>query len=160
MLKVAAAVLAVPILAVVYVSSVLRRSMLLRTGLAIGLGGILAVGRRLRGPAHAGGRDPTQRGSCRSPRAAFGPVVGTGIGLAEPLTITFSAPMDAGVRARAHLGHADRTGRADLGRHLDRADDRARERLGASRRTTRSRSRPARSPGAGSRSSRRSAPAS
>lgn len=93
MLKVAAAVLAVPILAVVCVSSVLRRSMLLRTGLAIGLGGVLAVGVVFAGqPAPAAATLPSA--DVPLTKGAFGPVVGTGIGLAEPLSISFSAPMD------------------------------------------------------------------
>jgi len=36
--------LAVPIVALIYLTSALRRSTLVRTGLAVGLGGILAVG--------------------------------------------------------------------------------------------------------------------
>ncbi len=93
MLKVAAAVLAVPILAVVYVSSALRRSTLLRTGLAVGLGGILAVGVVFAGqPAPAAATPPSA--DLPLTRGAFGPVVGTSVGLSEPLTIAFSAPMD------------------------------------------------------------------
>ena len=93
MLKVAAAALAVPILIVVYLSSVLRRSALVRGGVALGLGGILALGVVLAAqPAPVAATPPSQPVPLTD--AAFGPVVTTGAGLGQTMTITFSAPMD------------------------------------------------------------------
>ena len=95
MLKVATAALAVPILIAIYVTSALRRSTLARTGLAVGLGGILAVGVVL------AGQPPRVAATPPSPvvpltQAAFGPVVATGAGLGQAMTITFTTPMDEG----------------------------------------------------------------
>lgn len=93
MLKVAAAMLAVPIVAIIYLTSALRRSTLVRTGLAVGLGGILAVGVVLAGqPAPAAATPPTAIIPLTG--ASFGPVVGTDTGLGDAMTITFTAPMD------------------------------------------------------------------
>ena len=77
LLKVAAAVLAVPILAVIYVTSALRRSTLVRNGSALAMGGILAVGVVLAGwPSPAAATPPERRLPVTD--AAFGPVVATG----------------------------------------------------------------------------------
>ena len=93
LLKVAAAVLAVPVLIVIYVTTALRRSTLVRTGLAVGIGGILAVGVVFAGqPAPVAATPPSAIVPLTG--AAFGPVVGTGTGLADVMTITFTAPMD------------------------------------------------------------------
>jgi hypothetical protein len=93
LLKVAAAALAVPILIVVYLSTVLRRSALVRGGVAIGLGGILALGVVLAArPAPVAATPPSQPVPLTD--AAFGPVVTTGAGLGQTMTITFTAPMD------------------------------------------------------------------
>ncbi len=92
MLKVAAAVLAVPILAVIYVTSALRRSTLVRNGSALAMGGILAVGVVLAGwPTTAAATPPSTVLPITD--AAFGPVVSTGAGLDDPMTIMFSTPM-------------------------------------------------------------------
>ena len=94
MLKVAAAVLAVPILAVIYVTTALRGSTLVRNGSALAMGGIIAVGVVLAGwPSPAAATPPSTVLPITD--AAFGPVVTTGTGLDDPLTITFSAPMSA-----------------------------------------------------------------
>ncbi len=93
MLKVAAAALAVPIVIVIYVSSVLRGHALLRTGLAIGLGAIMAVGVVFAGqPARVAATPPSPIVPLTS--ASFGSVVATGAGLRQTMTITFTAPMD------------------------------------------------------------------
>jgi len=85
--------LAVPIVALIYLTSALRRSTLVRTGLAVGLGGILAVGVVLAGqPAPTAATPPTAIIPLTD--AAFGPVVGTDTGLGDVMTITFTAPMD------------------------------------------------------------------
>ncbi len=93
MRKLAIAVLAVPILAVVYVSTPLRRSLIARTGFAIGLGAILAFGVILTmRPAPVTATPP----SAILPLTAgtFRTVVATDRALGAPVTIEFSAPMD------------------------------------------------------------------
>jgi len=93
LLKVIAAVLAVPVLVVVYATTILRRWMLVRTGLAVGLGGILAVGVVFAGqPVPVAATPPSAIVPLTG--ASFGPVVGTGAGLADVMTIRFTAPMD------------------------------------------------------------------
>ena len=93
LLKVAAAVLAVPILAVIYVTTALRRSTLVRNGSALAMGGILAVGVVLAGwPSTATATPPSEPLPVTD--AAFGPVVATGSGLDDPLSVTFSTAMD------------------------------------------------------------------
>lgn len=93
MRNIAAAVLAVPIVAVIYVTSALRRSTLVRSGSAVGLGGVLAVGVVLAGlPAPAAATPPSAIVPLTS--AVFGPIVGTNAGLDDAMTITFTAPMD------------------------------------------------------------------
>lgn len=93
MRKLAIAVLAVPVLAFVYVSTPLRRSLFARTGLAIGLGAILAFGVILTmRPAPVAATPP----SAILPLTAgtFRTVVATDRALGAPVTIEFSAPMD------------------------------------------------------------------
>lgn len=93
MRKLAIAVLAVPILALVYVSTPLRRSLFARTGFAIGLGAILAFGVILTmRPAPVTATPP----SAILPLTAgtFRTVVATDRALGAPVTIEFSAPMD------------------------------------------------------------------
>ena len=115
LLKVAAAALAVPILAVIYVTTALRRSTLVRNGSALAMGGILAVGVVLAGwPSPAAATPPSEPLPVTD--AAFGPVVATGTGLDDSLTVTFSAPMDPDLGRRPHLGDARRRRRAQLGR--------------------------------------------
>jgi hypothetical protein len=76
------------------VTTALRRSTLVRNGSALALGGILAVGVVLAGwPSPAAAIPPSTPLPITD--AAFGPVVSTGTGLDDPLTITFSAPMSA-----------------------------------------------------------------
>lgn len=95
MRKLAIAVLAVPVLSVVYVSSALRRSLLARTGLAITLGAVVALGviSTVR-PAPAAAVPPSVRLPLTD--ATFRTVVATDRALADPVTIEFSSPMDAG----------------------------------------------------------------
>ena len=111
MLKVAAAVLAVPVLIVIYVTTVLRRSTLVRTGLAIGLGSIVAVGVLLVGqPVPAVATPPSAIVPLTS--ASFARVV-TGAGLDEAMTVTFTAPMDK--QSVAALTSVDPATSVDLG---------------------------------------------
>ena len=88
------ALLAVPVLAAIYVGALLRRSILARTGLALGLVLILGIG------VIGAGRPATTTATPVSPilplaQAAFSTTFSTDRGLAEPVTIKFSTPMDA-----------------------------------------------------------------
>ncbi len=91
--KLATAMLAVPILAAVYASAALGRSILARTGLAVGLGALLAFGviaaaRPVPTTAAPVGVDVPLT------TASFGSLVSTGRDLRSPVTIEFTAPMD------------------------------------------------------------------
>jgi len=111
LLKLAAAVLAVPVLIVIYATTALRRSRLVRTGLAVGLGSITAVGVLLVGqPAPAVATPPSAIVPLTS--ASFGRVV-TGAGLDEAMTVTFTAPMDE--HSVAALTSVEPTTLVDLG---------------------------------------------
>ena len=85
---------AVPILIAVYIGASLRRSTLARVGLALGLSLALAVG------FVSAGRPSVVVATPPSPivplaPAAFATTFATDRGLTDPVTITFSAPMDA-----------------------------------------------------------------
>ena len=95
MRKLAAALLAVPVVAVLYVPVLLRRSVAARIGIAIGVGGLIGLG--VLGLV-------TPRQTVASPPLApivpladqaFSARVAAGSQLTAPVTITFSAPMDA-----------------------------------------------------------------
>ena len=107
MRKLAIALLAVPILSVLYASTFLRRSPMIRIGSTVGLGVVVALGVIVVGrPAPAAATAPIVE--VPLPAAAFRTVVATDRDLAEPVTIEFSVPMDeASVGVRA-LGHARR----------------------------------------------------
>jgi uncharacterized protein YkwD len=91
--KLAIAVLAVPILSVVYLSTLLGRSLIARTGFAIGLGAILAFGVILTmRPAPTTATPPST--ILPVTVANFRTVVATDRALDAPVTIEFSAPMD------------------------------------------------------------------
>jgi uncharacterized protein YkwD len=88
------ALLAVPVLAAIYVGAALRRSILARAGLALGLALILGIG------VIGAGRPATTQAGPVSPilplaQAAFSTTFSTDRGLAEPVTIRFSTPMDS-----------------------------------------------------------------
>ncbi len=88
------ALLAVPILAAVYVGALLRRSTLARAGLALGLALILGIGVIGAGqPKTTVAVPPTV--IVPLTQAEFTTTFSTGRGLAEPVTIRFSTPMDA-----------------------------------------------------------------
>ena len=92
--KAAVALLAVPVLAVVYLGALLRRSTLARASLAIGLAIVLGAG-------VVGATRPTV--TVATPptvilpltQGEFQTTVTTDRAVAEPVTISFSAPMDA-----------------------------------------------------------------
>ena len=94
MRKYLVAILAVPVLAVVYGSTALRRSAIARLGLALGLGAFLAVGvMTVVRPAPATATRPTE--IVPLTQAEFQNAIATGVDLDTPVTISFSTPMAA-----------------------------------------------------------------
>ncbi len=93
MRKLAIAVLAVPILLIVYLSTLLGRSMAVRSAFAIGLGAILAFGVifTMR-PAETTATPPSSILPVTA--GVFRTVVATDHALGAPVTLEFSAPMD------------------------------------------------------------------
>lgn len=93
MRKLTIAILAVPVLALIYGATALRRSGIVRGTVAIGLGaviglGVIALGR----PALTTATPPTD--IVPLTQAAFRTSVGTGVELHAPATIGFSTPME------------------------------------------------------------------
>ena len=89
----AIALLAVPILIAVYFGTLLRRSTIARASLAIGIAAILGIGFvGAGGPAPTVAIPPTR--IVPLTQAAFQTMVVTGHSLTDPVTITFSTPMD------------------------------------------------------------------
>ncbi len=93
-----AAVLALPVLAAVYLSFAVRRGPATRIGLGLGLGGFVAIA-AIGIPAGTVGSP----GATQAPLAAsaLGPVVAAGRDLTAAMIIDFAAPMDAGSVAAA-----------------------------------------------------------
>ncbi len=92
MRKLLIAILAVPVLVVVYVASVLGRSVLVRASVAVGLGAIIAVGAiSLARPTITTATPPTE--IVPLTQAAFAAAVGTNVELDAATTIRFSTPM-------------------------------------------------------------------
>lgn len=92
--RAAVALLAVPILAAIYLGALLRRSVLSRIGLAIGMSGLLGVGIVGAGlPATTSATPPTP--IVPLTRAAFRTMVATDRDLTAPIAIVFTTPMDA-----------------------------------------------------------------
>lgn len=93
MRKYALAFLALPVLAVVYAETFLRRSLLVRTSVALGLGAILGMAViSLARPDATTATPPSQ--PIPVTQASFRTAIGTGVALDAPATITFSTPMD------------------------------------------------------------------
>ncbi len=93
MRKLAIAVLAVPILLIVYLSTLLGRSLVVRSGFAIGLGAILAFGVILTmRPAETTATPPSSILPVTA--GTFRTIVGTDHALSAPIRLEFSAPMD------------------------------------------------------------------
>jgi hypothetical protein len=94
------ALLAVPVFLAARVGAILRRSTLTRAGFALGLALVLGVG-------VLGAGQPTTTAATRTrpitalPQAAFATTFSTERGLAEPVTMTFTTPMNAGSVADA-----------------------------------------------------------
>ena len=93
MRQAAVALLAVPIVVAVRAGATLRRSSLVRVGLAVGLAIVLGIG------VSSGGRPATTVATPTRPivpltQTAFTTTFSTHRGLAEPVTIVFTTPMD------------------------------------------------------------------
>jgi uncharacterized protein YkwD len=91
--KAATAALAVPILAAIYAGALLRRSLVTRLALAVGLGAILGggiIGAGLPSPTTATRTTPI----VPLTRAEFRTVVATGASVVEPVAIHFTTPMN------------------------------------------------------------------
>jgi uncharacterized protein YkwD len=91
--KLALAILAVPVLLVVYLGSLLRASGLARAGLALGLGALIGLGAiAVVRPSATTAGPPTD--VVPLTQAAFRTVIATGFGVDDPATIGFSSAMD------------------------------------------------------------------
>jgi uncharacterized protein YkwD len=98
--KAAVALLAVPVLATVYVGALFRRSVVSRLGLAVAVAGLLGVGVIGAGlPATTAARPPTP--IVPLTQAAFRTTVVTGHDLTVPVAIEFTTPMNPGSVASA-----------------------------------------------------------
>ena len=108
MRKYALALLAVPVLAVVYVSSLLRTSPFARGGVAITLGAVIAFGAiAMVRPTATKASPPTQ--IVPLTQAAFKTAIATDVAVGAPATIAFSTPMDrASVQAALRVQPATR----------------------------------------------------
>jgi uncharacterized protein YkwD len=87
-----AAILALPVLAAVYLTFALRRGPATRISLGLGLGGFVAIA-AIGIPAGTIGSPPATQPPLAA--SALGPVVATGRDLAAAMIIDFDAPMDA-----------------------------------------------------------------
>ncbi len=92
MRKYLVALLAIPVLAIVYGSTALRRSALARTGVAVGMGAILAFGvMSVVRPTATTASRPTE--IVPLTQAAFQTTVATGVDVDMPVTLEFTTPM-------------------------------------------------------------------
>ena len=93
MRKYAVAALAIPVLALVYASTALRTSALVRTGVAVALGGVIGLSAlSIVRPDATRATGPTE--TIPLTGAAFRTVVATGFGVHDPAGITFTTAMD------------------------------------------------------------------
>lgn len=94
MRKYLVALLAIPVLAIVYGSTALRRSALARTGVAVGLGAILAFGvMSVVRPTATTASRPTE--IVPLTQAAFKTTIATDVDVDMPVTLEFTTPMAA-----------------------------------------------------------------
>jgi uncharacterized protein YkwD len=92
--KLAAALLAVPVLALCYVPVLLRRSVAARIGIALGVGSLIAIGAfGLITPSSTVATPPLAP-IVPLTNAAFNSTIAAGTELNAPVSISFSAPMD------------------------------------------------------------------
>jgi uncharacterized protein YkwD len=90
--KILTAVLAVPVIAGIYASVALQRSIVARLGVALGLGAFIAFGvMSLARPATTTASRPTE--IVPLTQAAFTSVISTDVGIDAPMTITFTTAM-------------------------------------------------------------------
>jgi uncharacterized protein YkwD len=92
--KLAAAILAVPVIAVVYVPVILRRSIAARIGLTIGVGGLLGLGALAAIAPAETIATPRQDPIVPLDSSAFTSSIAANTSLHAPITLAFSAPMD------------------------------------------------------------------
>ncbi len=90
----AVALLAVPILAAIYVGALLRRSVVSRLALAFGLSAVLGIGVIGAGLPSVTSATPPSAPIVPLTRAAFRTVVATNASVSGPVTIEFSTPMN------------------------------------------------------------------
>ncbi len=94
MRKLAAALLAVPVLVLIYVPVLARRSIAARIAMALGVGSLIAVGAFGLVTPKSTVATPPLPPIVPLSNTAFTSTVAAGIGLGAPVSITFSAPMD------------------------------------------------------------------
>ncbi len=94
MRKIAAAVLAVPVLALFYVPVLLRRSIAARIGIALGVGSLIAVGAFGLVTPSTTVATPPLAPIVPLTNAAFSSTIAAGTDLNAAVSISFSAPMD------------------------------------------------------------------
>lgn len=93
MRKTTVALLAIPVLVIVYASTFLRRSSAVRMGVAISLGAVIAIGTMsFVRPQETTATLPSQ--SVPLTQAAFSTTIGTGVDVDAPVTIRFTTPME------------------------------------------------------------------
>jgi uncharacterized protein YkwD len=93
--KLAAAILAAPVIAVIYVPVILRRSIAARISLAIGVGGLVGLGALGAIAPAATLATPRQDPIVPLVSSAFTSTIAANTSLRAPITLAFSAPMDA-----------------------------------------------------------------
>jgi hypothetical protein len=99
--KVAVALLAAPVVALIYLQLGLRRSVAARLGLVIGVGALLGLaGLGAFRPSETTASEPGDT-VAKLPTAEFRTTLRTGQGLAEPVVLSFSRPMDRAAVAAA-----------------------------------------------------------
>lgn len=99
--KAATATLAVPIIAAIYVGALLRRSVLSRLALALGVSAVLGAGIIGAGLPEVTTATPPSSPIVPLTRAAFKTVVATGASVTEAVAIEFTTPMNKGSVAAA-----------------------------------------------------------
>ena len=94
MRKLAAALLAVPVLALIYVPVLLRRTIAARIAVALGVGSLIAIGAFGLVTPKSTVATPPAPAIVPLSNAAFTSTIAAGTGLDTPVSISFSAPMD------------------------------------------------------------------
>jgi uncharacterized protein YkwD len=92
--KIAAALLAVPVLALIYIPVLLRRTIAARIAVALGVGSLIAIGAFGLVTPKSTVATPPAPAIVPLSNAAFTSTIAAGTGLDSPVSISFSAPMD------------------------------------------------------------------